>query len=138
MKNQSYTYAATCVYKIHYHIVWCVKYRRKVLTDEVVTFLKQVLNQVASNKGFEIIECEVGEQDHIHVFVSAPTTISPSQIVKYLKGISGRQLFIRFPELKSRLWKGHLWNDSYFLETVGSTNNENIRRYIERQKTHQR
>lgn len=137
MKN-NYTYAQTCVYKINYHIIWCVKYRRKVLTDEVELFLKETLNQIAQDKGFTIEACEVGEQDHVHCFVSAPTTLAPCAIVKYLKGISGRHLFIRFPEIKEKLWKGHLWNDSYFLETIGSTGEKNIRSYIERQKDHQK
>lgn len=77
---------------------------------------------------------EVGENDHIHCFVSAPPKISVTDIVRYLKGISGRFLFLEFPEIKDKLWNGHLWNDSYFVETVGSVNEENIRKYIERQQ----
>ncbi|MZT02632.1 IS200/IS605 family transposase [Blautia wexlerae] len=57
----------------------------------------------------------------------------PSQTVKYLKGISGRKLFERFPEIRNQLWKGELWNHSYYVETVGSVSEENIRRYIEHQ-----
>ena len=53
--------------------------------------------------------------------------------VKYLKGISGRKLFERFPEIRNQLWKGELWNHSYYVETVGSVSEENIRRYIEHQ-----
>lgn len=138
MKNPSYTYAQTCVYKINYHIVWCTKYRRKVLTQEVESFLKKELTRIADEKGFSIEECEVGEMDHVHCFVSAPTTIAPCQIVRYLKGISGRHLFLAFPENKDKLWRGHLWNGSYFIETIGSTSEDNIRLYIERQKTHQK
>lgn len=66
--------------------------------------------------------------------MSAPPKISITQIVKYLKGISGRRLFVEYPELRQKLWKGELWNGSYFVETIGSTSEENIRRYIERQK----
>lgn len=138
MKNKDYTYAQTCVYKINYHIIWCVKYRRKVLTPEVEAYLKQVLIQIGEEKGFQVVTSEVGDMDHIHCFIAAPTTISPSQVVKYLKGISGRKLFMQFPELTDKLWKGHLWNNSYFLETVGSTNEEAVKSYIERQKTHQK
>ena len=56
-----------------------------------------------------------------------------SAIVKYLKGITGRKLFERFPEIREQLWKGELWNHSYYVETVGSVSEENIRRYIEHQ-----
>lgn len=76
---------------------------------------------------------EVGEQDHIHVFASAHPKIAPSYIVKMLKGISGRKLFLTFPEMKSKLWKGHLWNSSYYIETVGSSSEEAIKKYIEKQ-----
>jgi putative transposase len=135
--SKKYTYAPTCVYKINYHIVWCVKYRKKVLTPEVADHLKLELSLIAEDKGFEVISSEVGDMDHVHCFVSAPTTITPGQIAKYLKGISGRHLLMEFPEIKESLWKGHLWNDSYFVETIGSDNNE-ASKYIERQKDHQR
>ncbi|HJB29532.1 MAG TPA: IS200/IS605 family transposase [Candidatus Blautia faecavium] len=138
MRNPAYTYAQTCVYKINYHIIWCVKYRKKILTPEIEDFLKKELSRIAAEKGFSIEAYEVGEADHVHCFVSAPTTLPPCQIVRYLKGISGRHLFLAFPWIKKELWKGHLWNDSYFLETVGSTNETAVRSYIERQKTHQR
>ena len=76
----------------------------------------------------------VGESDHVHCFVSAPPKISVTQIVKYLKGISGNSLLKEFPEIRKDLWKGQLWNGSYFCETIGSTSEDNIIRYIERQK----
>ena len=63
-----------------------------------------------------------------------PPKISVTQIVKYLKGISGNSLLKEFPEIRKDLWKGQLWNGSYFCETIGSTSEDNIIRYIERQK----
>ena len=80
-------------------------------------------------------ECKVGESDHIHCFVSAPPKISATQIVKYLKGISGSLLLKEFPEMRNYLWKGQLWNGSYFCETIGSVSEENIIKYIERQRS---
>jgi putative transposase len=73
--------------------------------------------------------------DHVHVFASTHPKISPSYMVMMLKGISGRKLLIRFPELKGRLWKGHLWNSSFYVETVGSVSEEAVRKYLEKQKT---
>ena len=133
MENK-YTHARTCVYNINYHIVWCVKYRRKVLSADISNRLIELLKAVGNEKGFSVVECKVGENDHVHCFVSAPPKISDTQIVKYLKGISGNQLFREYPQLRKSLWKGQLWNGSYFCETIGSTSEENILRYIERQK----
>ena len=129
-----YTHGRTCVYNINYHIVWCVKYRRKVLNSQISNLLYTILQEIAQEKGFTLVECKVGENDHVHCFVSAPPKLSITQIVKWMKGISGIKLFQEFPELRQQLWKGQLWNGSYFVETVGSTSEENIRQYIERQK----
>ena len=130
-----YIHARTCVYNINYHIVWCVKYRRKVLTPAIANRLYEIIQAVANDKGFTVAQCKVGEEDHVHCFVSASPKISVTQIVKYLKGISGNALLKEFPELRESLWKGQLWNGSYFCESIGSTSEENIHRYIERQRS---
>ena len=132
--GNKYIHARTCVYNINYHIVWCVKYRINVLTPQICGRLYQLVNEIGEKKGFTVVECKVGEGDHIHCFISAPPKISVTQIVKYLKGISGNTLLKEFPEIRKSLWKGQLWNGSYFCETIGSTSKENILRYIERQK----
>lgn len=133
--KQKYIHARTCIYNINYHIIWCVKYRRNVLTPQISDRLYELLKSIGDEKGFEVVECKVGDSDHIHCFVSAPPKISVTQIVKYLKGISGNTLLKEFPEIRKYLWKGHLWGGSYFCETIGSTSEENILKYIERQKT---
>lgn len=133
MKNK-YTHVRTCVYNINYHIVWCVKYRRKVLTVPISERLYELVQSIADEKGFSVIDCKVGESDHVHCFVSAPPKLSVTQIVKYLKGISGNALLKEFPEMRKSLWKGNLWNGSYFCETIGSTSEEHIQKYIERQR----
>lgn len=132
--SDKYVHARTCVYNIHYHLAWCVKYRRKVLTPSVADDLKRILTQIGVENGFSVDQCEVGEADHVHCFITAPPKLSITFIVKHLKGTSGIQLFRLHPELREKLWKGHIWNGSYFVETIGSTSEENIRRYIERQK----
>ncbi|NSG53056.1 IS200/IS605 family transposase, partial [Blautia wexlerae] len=88
----------TCVCNINYHMVWSVKYRRKILSAEVEAYLQELVQEIAEDKGFTVhlFECEEG--DHVHCFVSAPPKLSITAIVKYLKGISGRKLFERFPE----------------------------------------
>ena len=124
----------TCVFNINYHIVWSTKYRRKVLTPGIETRLKDMLINVAQEKGFEIAEIEVGMKDHVHVFVSAIPKISISYIAKMMKGISGRLLLKEFPELSEQLYKGELWNPSYYAETIGSISEEAIRKYIQDQE----
>ena len=123
----------TCVCNINYHVVWSVKYRRKVLTSEVEAYLKVVIDEIAAEKGFTVDLCEVGEADHVHCFITAPPKLSITDIVKYLKGISGRKLFMEFPDLRNSLWKGQLWNHSYYVETIGHISDDTIRKYIEHQ-----
>lgn len=135
MENKTYTHARTCVYNVNYHIVWCVKYRRKVLSPKICERLYEILLETALEKGFKVVSCKAGEADHVHCFVSSHPKLSITQIVKYLKGISGNRLLKEFPELRKVLWRGQLWNGSYFCETIGSTSEENIQKYIERQKT---
>ncbi len=125
--------ARTCVYNVNYHMVWSVKYRRKVLTKEIEDRLKQIVKEIADEKGFVIHLLEVVEADHVHVFVSAHPKHSISYIAKMLKGITGRKLLFEFPKIKQSLWKGELWNPSYYVETIGSVSEENIKRYIENQ-----
>ena len=118
---------------INYPMVWPVKYRRKILNPEIEEYLQKLLQQIAEDKGFTVHLFECGEGDHVHCFVSAPPKLSITAIVKYLKGITGRKLFEHFPEIRNQLRKGELWNPSYYVETIGSVSEKNIRRYIEPQ-----
>ena len=131
--KENLIHSRTCVYNINYHVVWSVKYRRKILSHEVEEYLKVLVQEIADDKGFTVHLFEVGEGDHIHCFVSAPPKLSVTDIIKYLKGITGRKIFEQFPEIREKLWKGQLWNHSYYVETIGSVSEENIRRYIEHQ-----
>lgn len=133
MNKTNLVKARTCVYNVNYHIVWCVKYRKPILTENIQKELKQILYDIANDKGFIIQSCEIGDNDHIHLFVSAHPKLSPSYIVKMLKGISGRKLFLNHPEISDKLWKGTLWNNSYYIETIGSISEDVIKQYIEKQ-----
>ena len=131
--KENLIHSRTCVYNINYHMVWSVKYRRKILSKEIDDYLKELVQEIANEKGFVVHLFEVGEGDHVHCFVSAPPKISVTNIIKYLKGITGRKLFEKFPEIREKLWKGELWNHSYYCETIGSVSEENIKRYVEHQ-----
>ena len=136
MKKNNLKRTRTCVYNINYHFVWSVKYRRKVLSEEVEAYMRELIYQIAEDKGFTVDEFETGTMDHVHLFVTAPPKLSPSLLIQYLKGITGRKIMERYPELKEQLRKGELWNHSYYVETVGDVSAETIRRYIENQAKH--
>ncbi len=117
------------VYSIKYHIVWCTKYRCKILNNEVMHSLISILNTIVTENNFTIEEVN-GLADHIHLLVKCtPQHYIPS-MVKALKGVSARLLLKQHPELKTQLYRGHLWNPSYFVATVGEVNEELIRNYI--------
>lgn len=132
--KENLIHSRTCVYNINYHVVWSVKHRKKVITPQIEQKLKQWANEVANEKGFTIHLFESGEGNHVHCFVSAPPKISVSYIVKMLKGILGRKLLYYYPEIKEKLWKGEIWNHSYYVETIGSVSEDNIRNYILKQE----
>ena len=120
-----------CVYQTAYHVVWCPKYRKPVLTGDVPVFLRAALDTIADGHGWEILSLEI-QPDHVHLFLSIPPADAVATAVKLLKGITARQLFVRFPELKLSLWGGHLWSPSYYVGTAGNVSAETIQRYIER------
>ena len=124
----------TTVYNIGYHMVWSVKYRRKVLIKKIENSLKAIMTEIAIEKGFVIKAIEV-MPDHVHVFVSAKPKFSPSYIYKMLKGISARKLFVQHSELTQSLWNNHLWNPSTYVETIGHVSEETVKKYIEDQKS---
>ena len=121
------------VYAMEYHIVWCTKYRRKVLTDKVISILSRELEKYAQENGFTIEEKEI-MPDHIHLLISASPQVFIPDIMKGMKGVSARMVFKACPELKDKLWKGHLWNPSYFVATISENTEEQIRHYINSQK----
>ena len=121
------------VYSIQYHIVWCVKYRHKVLNEKIEKTLVTLLNTIAADNGFTIQEIN-GSADHIHLLIECSPQHYIPDIIKALKGVSARLLLKQYPELKKKLWGGHLWNPSYFVATVSEVTEEQIRNYVNSQK----
>ena len=121
------------VYDLKYHIVWIPKYRKDILDKEVSDYLKATFNKIAEEYGFRIDTMEVME-DHVHIFVEVPPKNSPAQVVQIMKSISAREVFKVFPGLRKQLWAGELWNDGYFVRSVGDeVTADIIRKYIEYQ-----
>ena len=121
------------VYDLKYHIVWVPKYRKHIFDNEIRQYAKEVFQQIADEYEFVIDTMEVME-DHVHIFVEAPPRYSPAQIVQIMKSISAREVFKKYPKLRKQLWAHELWNDGYFVRSVGDkVTADIIRKYIEYQ-----
>ena len=119
------THGRGYVYTIQYHIVWCVKYRHKIISEEIENRLIEILNKIVDDNKFQILEWNM-DKDHILINCS-PQHYIPDMI-KALKGVSARLLIKEYgEELKKKLWGGHLWNPSYFVATVSENTEEQIR-----------
>ena len=121
------------VYDLKYHLVWIPKYRKQILDKEISDYIKAIFNMIAERYEFRIDTMEVME-DHVHVFIEVPPRYSPARVVQVMKSISAREVFRKFPDLRKQLWAGELWNDGYFVRSVGDkVTADIIRRYIEYQ-----
>ena len=117
--------------ELKYHIVWCTKYRRKVLGEEMQNYLKLVITEVCIKNSYKLEAMETMEDD-VHIFVQASVKDSVHRIVSQIKGFTSFKLREKFTELKSRL--PCLWTRSYYAGTVGHVSEETVKKYIENQK----
>jgi len=119
------------VHLLIYHLVWCPKRRKPILTGQLKDRLIQLVEQKCAEKGWDIIEFAV-QPDHVHLFVRAWPSDSVAEIVKELKGFTSFSLRQEFKPIVSKL--PSLWTRSYFAATAGNVSAETIQRYIEAQK----
>ncbi|MDR4460076.1 MAG: IS200/IS605 family transposase [Nitrospirales bacterium] len=133
MSERTVQQASHCVWQIHYHIVFPVKYRKALLADDVVEIIVDVARGLAERYDieFEQLGCD---RNHIHLLCSAHPKIAPGQIVRLFKSITGRELFRRKPALKKELWGGEFWSDGYDVGTVGEGGNwQVVELYVQKQ-----
>ena len=123
------------VYSCKYHIVWCPKYRRKILVGNVEIRLKELIVESCTNMNVDIIEMEI-MPDHIHILIEVDPQFGVHKVIKNIKGKTSQILRDEFPELKTKL--PSLWTNSYFVSTIGGAPLEVVKQYIESQKTSQR
>jgi putative transposase len=123
------------VYSCKYHVVWCPKYRRKVLVGAISERLKALIAQRCSEINAEIIELEI-MPDHVHLLIEVDPQFGINKAVRSIKGFTSHKLRNEFPELKTRL--PTLWTNSYFVSTVGGAPLDVIRQYIESQTKSER
>ena len=125
-----YRYGSHTVFKIEYHFVWVTKYRYQVLRGDVALRVRDLVRQTCEAFEIRIIKGVVSK-DHVHIFVSAPTTMAPSEIMRRIKGGSASKLFEEFPRLRKRYWGRHFWARGFFCVTSGKVSDEMIKNYLE-------
>lgn len=127
-------YKSNCnvVYSCKYHVVWCPKYRRKVLVSGVNERLKSLVQEICNEHNFGLIEMEV-MPDHVHLLIEVDPQFGIYRAMKLIKGTTSRILRQEFPWLRSRI--PNLWTNSYFVSIVGGAPLSAIKKYIENQKT---
>lgn len=121
------------IYNIGYHIIWCPKYRRKILTGEIESRLKELLLLKSTENGWTIENMEI-MPDHVHIFIKATPSDSISHIVSQLKGYTSFVLRNEFETIRKRL--PSLWTRSFYVETIGHISESVIKKYIDDQKKH--
>jgi REP element-mobilizing transposase RayT len=129
--NKEYRQTKTTVSLIHYHFVFCPKYRRKIFLNVTLEErFKELVSQICKEHQIEVMALET-DKDHAHLFLNALPTFSPADIMAKIKGGTSKILREEFPELRAMT---SLWTRSYFVSTAGDVSSETIKRYVENQK----
>lgn len=120
------------VYSLHYHLVQCVKYRKKVLTEDIMELIKQKVKEISKTFGVDVnnIECD---KDHFHMLFKTRPTLDIPKYLNAIKTITSREIRRRFPKVKNKLWKDTFWSRSYFIATTGQVTLDQLKKYVESQ-----
>ena len=116
-----------------YHLVCPIKYRKEIISKNIEEELKKICNEIEAR--YEIYFLEIGtDNDHVHFLVQTIPMYSPKKVVQTIKSITAREIFIRCPEVKLKLWGGEFWSDGYYINTVSKHGNEEVvKKYVEKQ-----
>ena len=120
------------IYNLNYHIVWIPKYRKKIFIANMEVRLGEIIRESCIKNDISVLALEI-MPDHIHLFVSAPPRLPPSEIVNIVKGYSSRKMRQEFPHLK-KIIRDELWTRTYFVGSAGTVTAETIKKYIAEQK----
>ncbi|MDU4935816.1 MAG: IS200/IS605 family transposase [Peptostreptococcaceae bacterium] len=120
------------VFALHYHLVMCIKYRRKVINDSISDRLKDIFADIAPNYGVELIEWN-HDIDHVHLLFKAKPNTEISKLLNAYKSASSRRIKNEFPDIRKYLWKEYFWSKSYCLVTTDGAPLEVVKQYIENQ-----
>lgn len=119
------------IYSCQYHVIFCTKYRRKVLSTEIQEKIRELILQKQEECDYEIIEMEIME-DHVHLLLDVNPKLGVYKTISRIKGFTSHEMRAQFPELKQKL--PSLWTNSKFVSTVGAVSLETVKKYIEEQK----
>ena len=128
---KKYHTAEHITYSCQYHVIFCPKYRRSVLTSPYDEALKSMFLEIADTYKFSILDMEV-MPDHVHMIIDCNPRFGVMECVRKLKGITSRRMRETYPELKKRL--PTLWTRSAFISSVGAVSLAVVQQYIENQK----
>lgn len=120
------------VFSLHYHLVMCIKYRRKIIDDSISDRLKDIFVDIAPNYGVELLEWN-HDIDHVHLLFKAKPNTEISKLINAYKSASSRRIKNEFPSIRKFLWKEYFWSKSYCLVTTGGAPLDVVKQYIENQ-----
>ena len=123
---------AHAVWQCKYHIIWCPKYRFKILKGALQRSVEEILQQLCDWKKLEVLEMSI-QEDHVHMVLSIPPKFSVSEVVGFLKGKCAIKIFDKHLELKKRYWGRHFWAKGYCVRTVG-LDEAKVRKYVKWQQ----
>ena len=125
--------AAHNTHSLNFHLIFCTKYRRTVLTNEIGDRVKEIILEIAKEQN-AIVEAIESNPDHLHIMLNLKPTHSVPKLVQLFKGRSARLIFQEFPHIKNRLWGGHLWSSGYFVTMAGGAPLETLKNYVNSQR----
>lgn len=120
------------VYALQYHLVQCVKYRKKVLDEKIMIFIKEKVKEISNRFDVTVINIEC-DKDHFHMLFKSKPTLNIPKYLNAIKTITSREIQRKFPEVKKKLWKNAFWSRSYFLTTTGQVTLDQLKEYVESQ-----
>ena len=120
------------VFSMHYHLVLVVKYRRKVINDDISKRLREIFEYIAPNYNISIEEWN-HDIDHVHVLFKAEPNSELSKFLNAYKSASSRLIKKEYPEIRQKLWKEYFWSKSFCLITTGGVTIDVIEEYIKSQ-----
>lgn len=133
-ENNDFRPGRHCVFKMHVHLVFVAKHRRRVFDGDAIERLRIIFAKTRSDFDAQLIEMD-GEDDHVHLLLEYPPKVAVSNLVNSLKGVSSRLLRKERPDIQKRYWRGALWSPSYFASSCGGAPISIVQQYIEQQQT---
>lgn len=133
-KDNEIRHGRHCVFKMHVHLVFVAKYRRKVFDGDAIDRMRRMFGKVCEDMEASLVEMD-GQDNHVHLLVEYPPKLAVSVLVNSLKGVSSRLLRKERPDLRKRYWKNMLWSPSYFASSCSGAPIGIINQYIEQQQT---